>query len=130
MADACKLAGLVIVKRMNSFVKGRGARFVAVMASREAWPHECPMIEMYGTMNVSGDMSGVRIMCVATDDDPVMCAWTVPTLRDAFVPLGDVASVLPAVLRERDEVVRRMLAGHRPPITDLGWTWDIPSGRS
>jgi hypothetical protein len=101
------------------------ARFVLLDASPLGWDHDWPVIEIQAIVSTAGDVRNIRLLCQATNDEPMAAFCTAPTLRDCDVPPEGLSETLRAVLDERDAVIRMMKEGQRPPFT-IKWYWAAP----
>ncbi|MFI5380762.1 MAG: hypothetical protein ACHRHE_15795, partial [Tepidisphaerales bacterium] len=89
------------------------------------WPHRLPMLGLWTCVGLDGSIAPIKILCAATDGDPLEQIWVAPTVRDAEIPLDALPHAIRMILKERDAIVQMMAAGKRPPFTGLHWTWQI-----
>lgn len=83
------------------------------------------MFEVRAAVDLTGTVRRVRVLCAATDDDPVVQLWTAPTVRDAEADLDTLPGMLRLVLRERDAVVQMVKEGQQQPFKGLHWSWEV-----
>jgi hypothetical protein len=126
IVSAIEANGLVVRARMNRLLKDRGVRFVVVSGSRLGWPHASAMLEVQGSVDLSGNVNQVKLCCSATNDDPYGAVRVAPTVRDAVVELDELPGLIRLILRERDAVIDMMARGERGPINGLHFTWISP----
>jgi len=124
--QAIKFAGLrVHGVRMYKSPEANG-RLIHGAAEPDGWPHDLPTVELIATVGFDGGVSEVQIRCSATDGDPVMTAFSAPTLRDCSCGLEALPTTLKAVWVSRREVMAMVESGEAPPYFDGQWTWKPP----
>lgn len=125
LKEACKEAGMKVDMAMFRLIEDRAARWVLLTASPLKWNRDWPALEIQTVMSTAGIVGDIRVLCQATNDEPISAMLTAPTLRGCRTSLDGLPATLKEIWAERNAVIRMMAEGQKPPFM-IRWLWAVP----
>jgi hypothetical protein len=117
LGECMERCGLSVLISTTRLLREERVRVVFVQGYLRSGRSVYAGLGVQGVLSLGGDLfDGLRLICLASDEDPRRVAFTAPLLRGReSAPLKDLEGTMRETLFERAVVLRRLAAGESAP---------------